>query len=45
MVRLRRYEGWVWGNVGCEAVAMHLYARINFKLNRERPILLSGANY
>ena len=26
--------GWVWGNVGCEAVATHLYARLNFKLNR-----------
>ena len=34
MVRLRRYGGWVWGNVGCEAVATHLYARLNFKLNR-----------
>ena len=34
LVRLRRYTGWVWGNVGCEAVATHLYARLNFKLNR-----------
>jgi len=33
-VRLRRYGGWVWGNVGCEAVATHLYARQNFKTNR-----------
>jgi len=24
----------VWGNVGCEAVATHLYTRTNFKLNR-----------
>jgi len=34
VARLRRYGGWVWGNVGCEAVATHLYARLNFKLNR-----------
>ena len=30
--------GWVWGNVGCEAVATHLYSRTNFKLNRAAPI-------
>ena len=34
VARLRRYGGWVWGNVGCEAVATHFYSRDNFKLNR-----------
>ena len=35
VARLRRYGGWVWGNVGFEGLQEgHLYSRTNFKLNR-----------
>ena len=29
----------MWGNVGCEAVATHLYTRTNFKLNRAAALI------